>query len=331
MSHTCPSFPLELEREIFEIAATHHPETRPTLLLVAHRVLQWIEPLLYRTLVVGRTTLVLGRIAARRLDPANLLHLQPAKWKHVQNLLAWDSHSDLLPVLPLCGHVERLGLYGADPLMFTALEDMPLAVQHLSFINISTLDAIDPSRPLFRTLTHLDMFAGIEGQPLDFEFAQFPALTHLSMHGDQRPPFFLALLASCPRLHVLVSNIRPYWNRQQAHQSINIDMRFVMMFTEINLARNFAFGRVTGHWARRAGKIFGLVPSSLPINGDVEKSNQPHDSGLKNRTRFDELPKSRFQLVDDVELHLLTLSSTERGAAVKAKQTQNAMLGGVAI
>ncbi|KAJ7241578.1 hypothetical protein C8J57DRAFT_1244530 [Mycena rebaudengoi] len=172
--------------------------------------------------------------------------------------------------------------------MFTALEDMPLAVQHLSFINIPPLDAIDPSRPLFRTLTHLDMFAGIEGQPLDFEFAQFPALTHLSMHGDRRPPFFLALLASCPRLHVLR----------------------------------------TGHWARRAGKIFGLVASSLPINGDVEKSNQPHDSGLKNRTRFDELPKSRFQLVDDVELHLLSLPRSV--AAVKAKQTQNAMLGRVA-
>jgi hypothetical protein len=53
MSHTCPSFPLELEREIFEIAATHHPETRPTLLLVAHRVLQWYGIiLLARNLIV---------------------------------------------------------------------------------------------------------------------------------------------------------------------------------------------------------------------------------------------------------------------------------------
>ncbi|KAJ7241629.1 hypothetical protein C8J57DRAFT_1526790 [Mycena rebaudengoi] len=150
MSHTCPSLPLEIEREIFEIAATHHPEKMPALLL--------IEPLLYRTLVVSRT-LVLGRIAARRLDPADLLHQQPAKWKHIQHLLAWDSHSDLLPVLPLCGHAERLGLYGADPSMLTALEAIPLAFQHLLFINSSTLNAIDPSRPLFRTLTHLDMFS----------------------------------------------------------------------------------------------------------------------------------------------------------------------------
>ncbi|KAJ7241570.1 hypothetical protein C8J57DRAFT_1560745 [Mycena rebaudengoi] len=234
MSHTCPSFPLELEREIFEIAATHHPETMPTLLLVSQRVLEWIEPLLYRTLVVRRTTLVLGRIAARRLDPANILHLQPAKWRHVQHLLAWESHSDLLPVLPLCGHVERLGLHGADPSMVTALEDMPLLVQHLSFINISTLDAIDPSRPLFWTLTHLNMFAGIEGQPLDFQFAQLSALTSLGMHGGRHPPFFIALLQSCPKLHVLVSKIwiRTSWNRRQAHQAVDIDLRFMMMFTE---------------------------------------------------------------------------------------------------
>ncbi|KAJ7255562.1 hypothetical protein C8J57DRAFT_1655051 [Mycena rebaudengoi] len=127
----------------------------------------------------------------------------------------------------------------------------------LVFINISTLDAIDPSRPLFRTLTHLDMFAGIEGQPLDFEFTQFTALTHLRMHGDRRPPFFIALLARCPRPHVLVSNIHPYWNRQQAHQSINIDMRFVMMSTGINVnlfVEDWSLGAQGGKdfWARAA-------------------------------------------------------------------------------
>ncbi|KAJ7255626.1 hypothetical protein C8J57DRAFT_1345311 [Mycena rebaudengoi] len=236
MSHTCPSFPLELEREIFEIAATHHPETMPTLLLVAQRVLQWIEPLLYRTLVVGGRTLVLGRITARRLDPANLLHLQPAKLKHIQHLLVWHYRSALLPVLPLCGHVERLGLRSDDPSMLTALEAMPPALQHLSFINSFTLDAIDPSRPLYRTLTHLDMFAWTR-QKLDFQFAQLPALTHLGMHGARLPPFFFDLLHSCPRLHVLVSRIWFWssWNRMQAHQPLDADPRFVMMFTEASI------------------------------------------------------------------------------------------------
>ncbi|KAJ7255619.1 hypothetical protein C8J57DRAFT_1517912 [Mycena rebaudengoi] len=238
----------------------------PTLLLVAHRVLQWIEPLLYR---VGRTTLVLDRIAARRLDPANLLHLQPAKWKHVQHLLAWDSHSDLLPILPLCG-LERLGLRNEDPSMLTALES-----------------------PSVRTLTHLDIFAGTERQPLDFEFAQLPALTHLGMHGGRRPPFFFALFASCPKLHVLVSNIWIWtsWNRRQAYQPIDVDLRFVMMFAQTSV--NKLVENWTLSMGAQGGKDFGLVPSSLLINADEGKSNQPHDSGLKNQTRFDELPISR--------------------------------------
>ncbi|KAJ7241539.1 hypothetical protein C8J57DRAFT_1368824 [Mycena rebaudengoi] len=225
MSHTSPSLPLELEREIFEIAATHHPETMPILLLVAQRVLQW--------------------------------HLQPAKLKHIQHLLLWGYYSDLLPVLPLCVHVERLGLRSEDPSMVTAFEAMPLALQHSSFINSSTLDAIDPSRPLFRTLTHLDMFAGTEGQPLNFQFAQFPALSHLGMHGARPPPFFFDLLLSCPRLHVLISKIWFWssWNRMQAHQPIDADPRFVMMFTEASInhdIQDWTLGAQGGKnlWAR---------------------------------------------------------------------------------
>ncbi|KAJ7131406.1 hypothetical protein C8R44DRAFT_774790 [Mycena epipterygia] len=38
-----PSFPPELEREIFESAAQLYPNTIPNLLLVARRVNEWIE------------------------------------------------------------------------------------------------------------------------------------------------------------------------------------------------------------------------------------------------------------------------------------------------
>ncbi|KAJ7059717.1 hypothetical protein C8F01DRAFT_1370585 [Mycena amicta] len=47
-----PRLPPELEREIFEIAALADPKTIPILVQVAHRVLDWTEPLLYRTLRV---------------------------------------------------------------------------------------------------------------------------------------------------------------------------------------------------------------------------------------------------------------------------------------
>ncbi|KAJ7259208.1 hypothetical protein C8J57DRAFT_1515284 [Mycena rebaudengoi] len=212
MSHTCPSFPLELERDIFEIAATHwHPKTMPTLLVVARRVRQWIEPLLYRTLVMGREGCL--------LNPTALLHIQPTTLKHVQNLLVWNTlacRSDLLRVLPLCSGVQRLAFFDIPnaPPVLPALEQMPLPVQYLSLIKTSALDLIDPTRPLFRTLTHLDMIDGIVERPLDFNFAELPALTHLSM------------------LHVLVSKIWIWtaWYSGQAHQSTDVDPRFVMMF-----------------------------------------------------------------------------------------------------
>ncbi|KAJ7916867.1 hypothetical protein B0H13DRAFT_1573879, partial [Mycena leptocephala] len=47
-----PSLPLELECTIFEIAALSCPVGIPKLMLVAQRVKDWVEPLLYRTVIV---------------------------------------------------------------------------------------------------------------------------------------------------------------------------------------------------------------------------------------------------------------------------------------
>ncbi|KAJ7714002.1 hypothetical protein B0H16DRAFT_1619667 [Mycena metata] len=44
-------FPLDLEREIFEIAAAINPKTIATLLRVCHRIHAWIEPLLYSVII----------------------------------------------------------------------------------------------------------------------------------------------------------------------------------------------------------------------------------------------------------------------------------------
>ncbi|KAJ7629850.1 hypothetical protein B0H17DRAFT_1091096 [Mycena rosella] len=48
-----PALPPELERQIFEICALFRPVSIPKLMLVAWRVKQWIEPILYRTVVIG--------------------------------------------------------------------------------------------------------------------------------------------------------------------------------------------------------------------------------------------------------------------------------------
>ncbi|KAJ7061751.1 hypothetical protein C8F01DRAFT_1252528 [Mycena amicta] len=47
-----PILPFEIEGIIFETAAFSRPKQVPTLMLVAWRVHQWVEPLLYRTLSI---------------------------------------------------------------------------------------------------------------------------------------------------------------------------------------------------------------------------------------------------------------------------------------
>ncbi|KAJ7443899.1 hypothetical protein B0H11DRAFT_452304 [Mycena galericulata] len=44
--------PPELERQIFEISALSRPRAIPRLMLAAWRVKEWVEPLLYRTIVL---------------------------------------------------------------------------------------------------------------------------------------------------------------------------------------------------------------------------------------------------------------------------------------
>ncbi|KAJ7255661.1 hypothetical protein C8J57DRAFT_598712, partial [Mycena rebaudengoi] len=223
-----PSFPLDLEREIFEMSAVEHPEMMPALILVAHRVLQWIEPLLYRTLLLTRNF--------PRDKSALLLAAQrtPAKFtKYVQNLLLWPYQN--LPMGPqecamilmsLCSGISRLVLFDPIPEMLPALDNM--RVDHLSvslaylFGHPSDIREIDPGRPLFQAVTHLQISDGMRwvvGMP----FAELPALTHLCV-SDLQP--LLSILKNCEKLHVLV---HMYSFRVEFKQDFVDDPRLVLM------------------------------------------------------------------------------------------------------
>ncbi|KAJ7209409.1 hypothetical protein C8J57DRAFT_1484284 [Mycena rebaudengoi] len=229
MSLTHPSLPPEpsllppeLEWKIFEIAATDHPKTIPTLLLVARRVLQWIEPLLYRTLVMGQQN--------SRLDPAALLRLQPARLKHIRHLLSCNEFTfrDLLRALPLCEGLQTLQVH--NMWILAPLQKMQLSVQRVSIIRSEDLRYLsDPSLPPFRTLTHLEM---IGGNDVDLNFTQLPALTHLSFYTARPPPSFFHRIANWTTLRVLINKIwvRASWNKRHEHQSTNVDPRCVLMF-----------------------------------------------------------------------------------------------------
>ncbi|KAJ7268527.1 hypothetical protein C8J57DRAFT_1509711 [Mycena rebaudengoi] len=211
------SFPPELEREIFEIAATQHPEMMPRLVRVARRVLVWyggmcpglskrsnvsmsrLEPQLYQTVMIrasARNTNALLR-ATRR---------QPEKFaQYVERLLIIDLLPDpdtLLGVLSVCTGVRRLALFHSSPTMRPLLEKMQLYYLSTSSASLFGNAQAGPVWPSFPMVTHLDLHQ----INTHLDFAGFPALTHLCLrttaNGSPVPP---TVLYNCNKLQVLIN------------------------------------------------------------------------------------------------------------------------------
>ncbi|KAJ7446006.1 hypothetical protein B0H11DRAFT_2290741 [Mycena galericulata] len=176
-----PFLPPELEREIFELSAYLHPESAPKLLLVAPRVLTWIEPLIYRVICIEEDNAPV--LHALRFKPPQFLD------KNVQHLLL-DSVTDdaVEEILSAC----------------TRIRSLKLAIDLDSLFGGT--DLVDFSLPLFTTITHLDMF-GVLSEFIGPwpNLALLPALTHLAILA--RTPFDVKIqvLRNCPRVEVLVS------------------------------------------------------------------------------------------------------------------------------
>ncbi|KAJ7241586.1 hypothetical protein C8J57DRAFT_1560773 [Mycena rebaudengoi] len=213
--------PLDFEREIFEMAANRYPETIPALLLVAQRVLQWIEPLLYRTLVF------IDHESSR--DPAAFCPESAKLAKYVQNMLIWAARpcADFaLRVLSSCSGIRKLMLFEPHLTMLPALEKMKLRQLTVDLQGLFCITAIDSARPLFRALTHLRLL----NRPPELNFGELPALTHLCLSHYYSLGLISSNLENCSRLRVLVTMFpsRPRELYIKIHLPID-DPRFVVM------------------------------------------------------------------------------------------------------
>ncbi|KAJ7204221.1 hypothetical protein C8J57DRAFT_386077 [Mycena rebaudengoi] len=114
-----PAFPEDLERCIFESAAFFHADCIPALLLVAHRVKIWIEPLFYKVVTIyglPRETVPKPNTIFRHSVPAlyGLMKSKPASFfpdnvRHVQ--LAGVPIADILTALAACNATINLALF----------------------------------------------------------------------------------------------------------------------------------------------------------------------------------------------------------------------------
>ncbi|KAF8193571.1 hypothetical protein K438DRAFT_836284 [Mycena galopus ATCC 62051] len=225
-----PTLPPELEREIFELCARSLPVFMPQLLLVAHRVKEWIEPLLYRTMIVGRNKPIAGFPLLHNDAVLSIGRRKPPGFcrRTVRHLMLLYSPSvDFHGILALCSGVEDLLLQTAlDDTLLPLIDAMPLRRLSADF------DMMPPAtHPMFSRLTHLHLGDDpVNAGELPEILAALPKLTHLSLDGDISVLMSPEILASSQSLRALVFfEYDPrVWSDEVAAQ-LTRDIRFVVM------------------------------------------------------------------------------------------------------
>ncbi|KAJ7733384.1 hypothetical protein DFH07DRAFT_780605 [Mycena maculata] len=200
-----PRLPPDLERHIFETVALSRPVNIPNLMLVAWRVKSWVEPLLYRVLVMDM-------FAARPIDGLPFITADvflrlvteksgrffPDSVKHlILGYKAWggaptNSHRHMSAILSACSGVTHFSLQtevNLRPHELTALAGLQ-AIHYLA-VDISRVFAsttVDFTHPVFRHITHLEL-RNIRPEKLGdttwVQVAHIPNLTHLSFRVQE--------------------------------------------------------------------------------------------------------------------------------------------------
>ncbi|KAJ7091689.1 hypothetical protein C8R44DRAFT_412011 [Mycena epipterygia] len=238
----CPALPPELEREIFETCALSRPSEIPKLLLVSPRVKEWVEPLLYRTLVVeawvGQARV--GEVETTsvtfpRFTNASLLsalaskHFRPHDVRH---LLLYEMDMDsgtAEKVFARCTGIENLWINCALDELGPLIAPLPL--KHLYAHVLPLLRTLPPPHVCFSLLTHLEV--------MDWEWEEadlmiwsglslLPQLTHFSFDTPILAHPVRELLETSKSLSVLVFlDI----HECPSLQELSHDVRFVQMLT----------------------------------------------------------------------------------------------------
>ncbi|KAK7044909.1 hypothetical protein R3P38DRAFT_2881595 [Favolaschia claudopus] len=250
--------PVELEREIFELAASTDVGTALRLALVAHRVQTWVEPIIYSKVVVVNApevdrqmqlsrSILRGRTSknpsARKATNEPQIHrfirtipLRPASFfaRHVSSLQVGNlTEPELVTVLSTCTGISELGWWSSNITpsvgeVLHALKLRRLSVDHtFEFEQIHTTS-------MFATITHLDLsfrntFYRHDPPPLK----HFTALTHLSVvHGSLLPPTSWCddILKLCPRLKILLRvSDTLFFEEVSGYHRRHSDLRVVVM------------------------------------------------------------------------------------------------------
>ncbi|KAJ7724636.1 hypothetical protein B0H16DRAFT_1242621, partial [Mycena metata] len=189
-----PRLPPELERAIFEISALSHLPGIPTLMRVAWRVKEWVEPLMYRVVMVSGASprKMLGFPIFREYILPLVVENKPSEFfqDNVKHLFLESAPDQAATeaLLTACSHIISLVLLMRDPSPYMSLLASMRCLQRLSV----EVEALFPGRdidfihPLFRNVTHLEIFHHFQpSQMAEFYpgLALVPNLTHVAFHS----------------------------------------------------------------------------------------------------------------------------------------------------
>ncbi|KAJ7443851.1 hypothetical protein FB451DRAFT_78597 [Mycena latifolia] len=292
--------PVELEREIFEIAAKADIGTALRLAVVARRVQAWVEPIIYSYVIVAHAPEVGGFqtqqaraiLAARRSTrgqkPARAPKVRVLRFirtipsrptsffaRHVKRLHVGQlSEPELLTVLTTCTGITELGWWSC-----VVSAPVALALTSLTLHRLSIDDSFDfqfPATPSFATLTHLDItFQDTPFRSRLPRLETFPALTHFSVayrYSLPPPTWCDDVLKGSPRLKILlVFSDRMYYDQIAGLCPRHADPRVVVMIPPV------------GDWTTR------WVHDAWPLAEDVVRERQKRIAAEKDATVVDQL------------------------------------------
>ncbi|KAJ7051269.1 hypothetical protein C8F01DRAFT_1175458 [Mycena amicta] len=207
--------PPELEREIFEIAALSNPKCICALLCVAHRVLEWIEPFLYRSIRFEDdnhiTLSALRRVMQSKPPPffaAAVRHIVVTRAINFDDVVCHCTKTTHLVLAPIeDAQPETLPLY---------LKCMP-DIQRLAacledglpYSTYPSVESLAVFLPRFAGVTHFELFDGTRARMHDLSerivpfICSLPALTHLAVNDIMEHALLEILLAGCEKLQIL--------------------------------------------------------------------------------------------------------------------------------
>lgn len=245
-----PVFPPELEREIFEHAATLYPNVILNLLVVAR-----VRPMLYRTIMVKPGAPPLAAFM-RIIDamPASSSFFRDSVHNLFVHQTPWLA-AELQTILATCPGITNLAMMSTTPAVLPLLASKRLTRLALSLAQLfgSGPGGLLPhlAHPIFAHTTHLGLFDYVQNEAAWGAFARLPALTHLCLHSFVHRAQLRSVLTKCPRLQVLVNmhtNTEPEWGLADICGRLKLgdDPRFVLIALDQSVnayARDWETGR----------------------------------------------------------------------------------------